>query len=206
MQPLSTGPGDDSMSATIDRGTTMYLQGPANENRCATASALVAGGQGWIPEAMPTRLASQELETLEAWAKVAVLLNQENHSGLVQGMEKSAAAASDIKSGDEVGSNAAQTRGWKTNEGSMKRDGGHSRGGERGSKPGGGQARSGGFPRKRVFGPNIVMADRRRRVPEMTMRPRADRLDTEGGMHEKTHLVYGRGGRNLKGTAPLCPI
>ena len=52
----------------------MDLQGPAYEDRSAAAAALVATGVGRVPKAMPTRLTSQELQTLEAGAKVAMLL------------------------------------------------------------------------------------------------------------------------------------
>ena len=97
----------------------MDLERFANENRGATAAALVSGGQGWVPKAVPTRLASHELEALEAGAKVAVLLNQEYHSWLVQGMKKSGAAAADIEGGDKVWSNASQPSGRESDQREM---------------------------------------------------------------------------------------
>ena len=180
----------------------MDLQRFADEDRRTAAAALVARGQGWVPKAVPTRLASHELKTLEAWAKVAVLLNQEYHSRLVQGMKKSGAAAADIKGGDKVRSNSAQPSGRQPDEREMGWGGGQSRRREgwagarwRGSRPG-------GIPRQRVFRPDIVVADRGRGVPQMALCPRAYRMNTEGGMNLKTHLVYGRGGRYLQGTPP----
>ena len=54
----------------------MDLEGPADQNGRAATTALVATAKGWIPEAVPARLAGQELETLQSRAKLAVLLNQ----------------------------------------------------------------------------------------------------------------------------------
>ena len=42
---------------------------------------------------MPTRLASQELQALKAGAKMAVFLKKKDSTGLVEGMDKSTAAA-----------------------------------------------------------------------------------------------------------------
>ena len=100
VQPLGTRPGDDGMSTPVHSGTPMDLQRFTDENRGTAASALVACGQGWIPKAVPTRLASQELKTLEARAKVVVLLDQEDHAGLVQGMKQSGTTAPDVEGGD----------------------------------------------------------------------------------------------------------
>ena len=115
------------MSTSVHSGPAMDLERFANENRGATAAALVAGGQGWVPKAMPTRLASHELEALEAGAKVAVLLNQEYHSWLVQGMKKSGAAAADIEGGDKVWSNAAQPSGREPDQREVGWSGGQRR-------------------------------------------------------------------------------
>ena len=40
----------------------------------------------------------------------------------------------------------------------------------------------------------------------MALCPRAYRMNTKGGMHLETHLVYSRGGRYLHGTPPLVSI
>ena len=194
------------MNASVHRGPTVDLQRFANENRGATASSLVAGGQSWVPEAMPTRLASHELKTLEAWAKVAVLLNQEYHSRLVQGMKKGGAAAADIKGGDKVRSNSAQPSGRQPDEREMGWGGGQSRRREGGAGARWRGSRPGGIPRQRVFRPDIVVADRGSGVRQMALCPRAYRMNTEGAMNPETHLVYGRSGGYLQGTSPLRSI
>ena len=71
------------MSAPLERGATMYLQRPPDEDSRAAAAALISTSVGRIPYAMPTRLASHELQALEAGAKVAVFLQEKDSPGLM---------------------------------------------------------------------------------------------------------------------------
>ena len=83
VEALSAGPWDDGMSAPLERGATMYLQRPPDEDGRASAAALISTSVGWIPTAVPTRLASHELQALEAGAKVAMFLQEKDSTGLM---------------------------------------------------------------------------------------------------------------------------
>ena len=82
------------MGATRDIGSAVNLQRPPDKDGRAAAAALIPIRMGWVPDTMPTRLASQELQSLEAWAKVAVFLKEEDSTGLMEGMDKGTAATS----------------------------------------------------------------------------------------------------------------
>ena len=43
-------------------------------------------------------------------------------------------------------------------------------------------------------------------IPQVTLSPRADRMDTKRTVNPVTNLVYGRSGSYLQGTSPLCPV
>ena len=64
VEALGTGPGDNTMSASGEGSPTMDLQGPTDENGRATTAPLVAARGGRVPEAVPSRLTGQELETV----------------------------------------------------------------------------------------------------------------------------------------------
>ena len=83
VESLGASPRDNSVGAPVDSGATMYLKRPSYEDRGAAAAALVATGVGRVPNAMPTRLTSHELQTLEAGAKVAMFLKEKDSPGLM---------------------------------------------------------------------------------------------------------------------------
>ena len=64
VKALGAGPGDNTMRAPGEGSSTMDLQGPTDENGRTSTAPLVAARSGRIPEAVPSRLTGQELETV----------------------------------------------------------------------------------------------------------------------------------------------
>ena len=64
VKALGSGPGDDSMGAPVEGCSTMDLQGTTDKNGRPPTAPLVAARSRRIPEAVPSRLTGQELETV----------------------------------------------------------------------------------------------------------------------------------------------
>ena len=170
----------------------MDLQGPTDEYSRATTAPLVSARGGRIPEAVPSRLTGQELEAMEAGPEVAVFLQEQNHTGLVQGMEDGSTTAPDIKGGDEVRHGAPQMRWPETDQGGATGRRGVS--GGRDTRP----VLNGRGPRgvcrfrQRVLRPHIVMAHRGCGIPKVAWGPHTYGLDTKGGMNMYADIVHSR--------------
>ena len=85
-----------------------------HQYRGTSTAALIATSAGRVPQAMPTRLAGEELEALQSRPEVPMLLEQQDHPWLMQNVEDRSPTPSDIESGHEMGSEATKTGGGKT--------------------------------------------------------------------------------------------
>ena len=136
-----------------------------------------------------------------------MLLYQQNHTWLMQGMEKGGAATSNIEGGDKVRSDPSQPSGWEPDRRAVC----GRRANNRNSQTwcavlGRGAGHNGEWGGRALLSPHIVVPNRGGGVPKMAMCAGADHMDSEGTMDMEGNLVHGRGGSYLQSTAPLGPI
>ena len=136
-----------------------------------------------------------------------MLLYQQDHTWLMQGMEKGGATTSNIEGGEKVWSDPSQPSGWEPDRRAVWGRRANNRGRQtRRAVLWRVAGQNGGWAGRGFLSPHIIMPNRGGGVPKVALCAGADRMDSEGTMDMEGDLVHGRSGSYLQSTAPLGPI
>ena len=91
--------------------------GSTHQYSSTSTAALVTTGGGRVPQAMPTRLAGEELEALQAKPEMPMLLEQQDHPWLMQSVKDRSPTPAYIEGGHKMWGEPAETRGGRRTDG-----------------------------------------------------------------------------------------